>query len=440
MASFSLEDFVGNGALQDILPTLVSDGWDDVPTLKMMSAEDMDAHKLTQRQRDALAIRTYLHDRSLMEYADKLEASGKDLPELLNSSPAALSTQYGMKRGHVARFIDRTMACGIVMPPSLSPVPGRRRRSSSTLSKVSMDTSPPLSLFGANSSSAYGSESSPKATPTLRHNPGLGDSVSDLGREREPPQAPAGSTPAPFKGIVAAAPTEPRLCGFVNPPPVAKDVAPLSVLDKIFLQKLTPEYRPGVDPWGQGEIKVPPPMKASDIWSTKPTIVFCIRRPGCVMCRAEAHQLYSRKPIFDALGVQLVAVLNELIDAEVKSFWPRFWGGMILVDKKRDFFKALGGGILPKESFITGFIFNPVARENFKRARATGIHNNLHGEATIKGGLLIVRPGRGGIAYQFVERNFGDWAPLEEVLEVCGKLQLRPDTIEESSVDYFGTK
>lgn len=37
----------------------------------------------------------------------------------------------------------------------------------------------------------------------------------------------------------------------------------------------------------------------------------------CVMCRAEAHQLYARKPIFDAMGVQLVVCLNEHNDAEV---------------------------------------------------------------------------------------------------------------------------
>ena len=35
------------------------------------------------------------------------------------------------------------------------------------------------------------------------------------------------------------------------------------------------------------------------------------------MCRAEAHQLYARKPIFDAMGIQLVVCLNEHIDAEV---------------------------------------------------------------------------------------------------------------------------
>lgn len=199
-----------------------------------------------------------------MEYADKLEASGKGLPELLNSSPASLCTQYGMKRGHVARFIDRTMACGIVMPPTLTPVPTSRRRGS--LSKVSMDSdypksSPARSIYGANSAISVSAKSF--------------NSVSDLGREKAPP----GSFTS-FKGIVAAVPPEPRFCGFVSSPPVASDVAPLAVLDKIFVQKITPEYRPGVDPWGQGELKLPPPMKVSDVWSTKPTIVFCIRRPG----------------------------------------------------------------------------------------------------------------------------------------------------------------
>lgn len=37
------------------------------------------------------------------------------------------------------------------------------------------------------------------------------------------------------------------------------------------------------------------------------------------MCRAEAHQLYAKKPLFDALGVQLFAVLHEHIESEVFS-------------------------------------------------------------------------------------------------------------------------
>jgi hypothetical protein len=99
---------------------------------------------------------------------------------------------------------------------------------------------------------------------------------------------------------------------------------------------------------------------------------------------------------------------------------------MVVVDENREFFKALGGGTIPKEGFITGFLLNPVAKANWKRATDTGIEYNLTGEGTIKGGLYILRTGNGGVAYQFVERNFGDWAPLEEVLDVCGNIQVLP--------------
>lgn len=420
MASFSLEEFVGGGSLAPLLPSLLDDGWDDVPTLKMMRSQDMDALQFTPQQRDALLLRVHLHDRSLMEYADQLEASGIGLPNLLNISPSVLSSGYGMKRGHVARFFDRSSNCGVIMPPNLT-LPARRttRRPmarsvdmgsdySSSTPSVKTAASPPASSV----TSAYSSEEGFELYGTKSD-----ANFRTLQKERQAPP------PQFFKGVVAAALPEPRLCGFVSPSPIIEDVSPLSVLETIYVQKLTPEYRPGLDLWGERELKMPPPMKASDIWASKATVIFCIRRPGCVMCRAEAHQLYSRKPIFDALGVQLVAVLNEQIDSEVRSFWPRFWGGMIVVDKNREFFKAMGGGVLPKDNLITGFIFNPAARANFRRARTTGIGNNLKGEATIKGGLLIIRPGKGGVAYQFIERNFGDWAPLEEVLEICGNLK-----------------
>lgn len=111
MASFSVEDFVGNGVLKDLLPTLLDEGWDDVPTLKVMNSEDMDAINMTQQQKEAMEIRTYLHDRSLMQYADRLESSGKCLPELLSLSVEDLTSQFRMKRGHIARFIDRNSSC-----------------------------------------------------------------------------------------------------------------------------------------------------------------------------------------------------------------------------------------------------------------------------------------------------------------------------------------
>lgn len=51
MASFAIEDFIGNGSLQGLLPKLLEEGWDDVPTLKIMNADDMNELNMTQRQK-----------------------------------------------------------------------------------------------------------------------------------------------------------------------------------------------------------------------------------------------------------------------------------------------------------------------------------------------------------------------------------------------------
>jgi len=51
MASFSVEEFIGSGILKGLLPKLLEEGWDDVPTLKIMSSEDMDLLHMTQNQK-----------------------------------------------------------------------------------------------------------------------------------------------------------------------------------------------------------------------------------------------------------------------------------------------------------------------------------------------------------------------------------------------------
>lgn len=51
MASFSIEEFVGNGVLKGLIPKLLEEGWDDVPTLKIMNLKDMDAINMTQEQK-----------------------------------------------------------------------------------------------------------------------------------------------------------------------------------------------------------------------------------------------------------------------------------------------------------------------------------------------------------------------------------------------------
>ncbi|KAL8218573.1 hypothetical protein R6Q57_021946 [Mikania cordata] len=418
MASFSMDDFVGTGSLQKLLPKLLDDGWDDVPTLKIMNSEDMAALNMTQAQKDALEIRSYLHDRSLMQYADKLEASGNCLAELLNLATPDLSYQFAMKRGHLARFMDRTSQCEPdPVPPSFS-LPARRptvppSRTSSMLKAkgpTQSITRPKLQTMATQSTIAY--------------DVSIEQSIADF-------KIKDGYV---FKGIVAALPDEPRACGCIQPPPVVDDVARYSSIENISVQKLSPEYKIGMERLVKSKA---PPMRASDLWLDKPSLLLCIRRPGCIMCRAEAHKLYSKKPIFDALGINLFAVLHEHIESEVRDFWPRYWGGVVLLDKNLDFFKALGGGSLLKDKFISGFLLNPRARANYKRAKAMGIQQNFRGEGEIKGGLFILGKGRTGVAYQFIERNFGDWAPLSEIIEIGTRLKNQELNSEDSMASRF---
>ncbi|KAJ6794814.1 Uncharacterized protein M6B38_227900 [Iris pallida] len=398
MSSFSMDEFLGESSLRELVPKLLEGGWDDVPTIKMMNSEDKDRLKLTQQQKDALEIRSYLHDRSLMVYADRLEASGKTLTELLNTSTVVLSSLFGMKRGHVARFVDRATACKISLPPSFE-LPARGKNACYN------DGS-----HGDGSLACPRKSVNDKTTFSSVHAPSVEQSVID-------PRIDEGYL---FKGIVAAEPAEARLCCLVQPPPIVDDVAPYSSVENISVQKLAPEYKVGMERLVTTKA---PPMKACELWRDKPAVILCVRRPGCIMCRAEAHQLYARKPIFDALGFQLIAVLHEQIESEVKEFWPRYWGGIVVVDRALDFFKALGGGVLLRDKFVTGFLLNSRAISNYKRAKAIGLDQNFRGEGKIKGGMFVIGSGKRGIGYQFIERNFGDWAPIAEVIEICKRMQ-----------------
>ncbi|XP_039141792.1 uncharacterized protein LOC120279025 [Dioscorea cayenensis subsp. rotundata] len=414
MASFAMDEFLGDGELKGLIPKLLSCGWDDVPTIKMMNSEDMDHLHLTQQQKDALELRSYLHDRALMEYADRLEASGKSLVELLSTNTVVLSSQFGMKRGHVVRFVDRASACRISMPPN-STLPARQK-----------------SIPVVSKNEVFDRSITPRRMQMAR-SPLRGSSKYEMSIEQSELDYKIKEGYV-FKGVVAAEPAEPWLCGCIQPPPIADDVAPYGSIENISVQKLAPEYKVGME---RLVIAKAPPMKASDLWRNKPTILLCIRRPGCIMCRAEAHQLYARKPIFDVLGVQLIAVLHEQIESEVKDFWPRYWGGTVILDRNLDFYRALGGGELLKDKFVSGFLLNRRAIGNYRRARATGLEYNYTGEGEIKGGLFVVASGRRGIAYQFIERNFGDWAPVSEVIEICSRIQNLFPNQEESNTASF---
>lgn len=61
MASFAIEDFVGNGCLQGLVPMLLEEGWDDVPTLKIMNVDDMNELNMTKRQKVLILNSVFLY-------------------------------------------------------------------------------------------------------------------------------------------------------------------------------------------------------------------------------------------------------------------------------------------------------------------------------------------------------------------------------------------
>ena len=64
------------------------------------------------------------------------------------------------------------------------------------------------------------------------------------------------------------------------------------------------------------------------------------------MCRTQAKKLWALKDFFQANGINPVCIVHEWILPEVAAFNPSFWGGEVLLDKEKAFYKALGGGIV----------------------------------------------------------------------------------------------
>jgi hypothetical protein len=190
-----------------------------------------------------------------MQYADKLEASGKGLPELISLSTMDLSSQFDMKRGHIARFIDRTK-CDDSFKLRAMMV---RRRSSMMYRHESI----PKNLGSNGSNSMMRMQIKSNATSDRSFEQSLTELKIRDGYS--------------FKGIVASEPAEPRACGCVQPPPVSDQVAPYAAIENISVQKLTPEYKIGMEPLMKMKT---PPMKVAELWRDKPAVFLCLRRPG----------------------------------------------------------------------------------------------------------------------------------------------------------------
>lgn len=145
-----------------------------------------------------------------------------------------------------------------------------------------------------------------------------------------------------------------------------------------------------------------------------------------MFCRSEAAKLHEQKPAFDAAGCDLVCLLKENIPEEVSAFNnEEYWPSPVYLDNDMTFFKALGGGNVRKGSLSSLLsLLNPwsTMSKKYKAIKNDVKDSNLNGEGTIFGGLYVVS--NQGIHYQYVEKDFGDAAPVDEVLDACRSLDL----------------
>ncbi|ORZ34769.1 hypothetical protein BCR44DRAFT_132011 [Catenaria anguillulae PL171] len=160
-------------------------------------------------------------------------------------------------------------------------------------------------------------------------------------------------------------------------------------------------------------------IKSQQLWAERPALIVLIRRPGCLLCRAEAHTLATHRQLIEnEYGVRMYAVVNQEFGA--MEFAINYWKGEAYFDKELGMFKAIGDGEVRRGSLMQMLL--PSVLSRMSKAKKSGLDFNTKGDGTILGGLVLMAPGDGGVVYEYAEREFGDHAPLEVVLEKCKEL------------------
>ncbi|KAF5834405.1 hypothetical protein DUNSADRAFT_8960 [Dunaliella salina] len=157
-------------------------------------------------------------------------------------------------------------------------------------------------------------------------------------------------------------------------------------------------------------------FKASALWKSSPVVLVLLRRPGCVLCRYQARELWlGLKNQLEKLGVRMVCIVHEWIDREVEAFTP-YWPGETYFDKEKDFFKFIGNGKLLTASPWS--LLNPFSSTwgHIAKAKKSVKQHNLVGNGLIKGGVVIIKKG-GNFTYIHIEKELGLPAPLHEVMQ-----------------------
>ncbi|KNC51661.1 uncharacterized protein AMSG_07723 [Thecamonas trahens ATCC 50062] len=116
------------------------------------------------------------------------------------------------------------------------------------------------------------------------------------------------------------------------------------------------------------------------------------------------------------MGVRLVGVGVETFG--YKDFYDgNFWAGELFVNEGKTIHKALR---LAKKGITSGFgLFNSTARKRIKESKDRGFEGNLKGDGFQLGGTFVFDIG-GDLLYEFRQENYGEHAPLGDILEALG--------------------
>lgn len=111
------------------------------------------------------------------------------------------------------------------------------------------------------------------------------------------------------------------------------------------------------------------------------TIVFVVRRPGCVLCREHARQLSNLSSEIAVLGV-----VKEV--AGLQEFHKEYFNSRpILLDQDMHLYKVMGHRSIFKIKTLFKLITG--MRKVSRRMSMKGIEGNLVGDGTIQGGILL---------------------------------------------------
>ncbi|KAF9912851.1 hypothetical protein EC991_008717 [Linnemannia zychae] len=179
-------------------------------------------------------------------------------------------------------------------------------------------------------------------------------------------------------------------------------------------------------------------LSAHELWKDQATVVIVIRRPGCQFCREEARIFDAQRHTIEndmASGIKMVCIVHEKEGADI--FQKEFWHGKVYFDEQKDFYKALGNGRLRTGGWEQ--LVRPSFWGNLIRNKKSGVKGNFIGDGSILGGLLLVQQGEQGIAYEHIEKVWGDIARADKVLEACSQVsgvRLSKEKVQQAHKDH----